>query len=101
MKDEKKNVSASTGLPLGNSGQDPGKLQAMMSDDKVDQYMQAQETINQRVLERARTILSPDQLQMVGRFQTNQVQMMRAGMGMMKQMFGPDNSGAPATTPGQ
>jgi len=101
MKEEKESVSASTGLPLGNSSQNTAQLQAMMAGDKVDQFMQAQETINQRVLDRARTILSPDQMQMVGRFQTNQTQMMRMGMGMVKQMFGPDNAGAPATTPGQ
>ena len=99
MKEEKMNVSASTGLPLGDSSQDPAKLQAMMSGANVDQYLQAQDTINQRVYDRARTILSPDQLATLGRFQTNQVQMIRMGMGMVKQMFGPDNPGAPATQP--
>jgi hypothetical protein len=100
MKEEKQSVAASTGLPLSGSGQDAANLQAMMSGDKSDQLMQNQETINQRVYDRARTILSPDQLQTLGRFQTNQIQMMRMGMGMMKQMFGPDNSSAPVTTPG-
>ena len=37
---EEKSVAASSGLPLGESGQDPAKLQAMMSGDKVEQYMQ-------------------------------------------------------------
>ena len=101
MKEEKKNVAASTGLPLGDSGQDPAKLQALMSDDKVDQFMQAQETISQRVYDRARTILSPDQLDTLGRFQTNQMQMMRMGMGMVKTMFGPDKPTAPAAPPNQ
>ena len=101
MKEEKKNVAASTGLPLGDSGQDPAKLQGLMADDKVEQYMQAQETINQRVYDRARTILSPDQLNTLGKFQTNQLQMARMGMGMMKTMFGPDKSGdvAPPSNP--
>jgi phage terminase small subunit len=101
MKEEKKSVAASTGLPLGDSGQDPAKLQSLMSDDKVDQYMQAQETINQRVYDRARTILSPEQLATLGRFQTNQLQMMRMGMGMMKTMFGPDKTSGGAASPGQ
>ena len=97
MKEEKKSVAASTGLSLGDSGQDPAKLQGLMADDKVDQYMQAQETINQRVYDRARTILSPEQLGTLGKFQTNQLQMMRMGMGMMKTMFGPDKSGGAAS----
>ena len=101
MKEEKKSVAASTGLPLGDSSQDPAKLQTLMSDDKVDQYMQAQETLNQRVYDRARTILSPDQLNTLGKFQTNQLQMMRMGMGMMKTMFAPDKPSGPAATPGQ
>jgi len=72
-----------------------------MSDDKVDQFMDAQGTINQRVYDRARTILSPDQLATLGRFQTNQLQMMRMGMGMVKQMFGPGDANPPATGPDQ
>ena len=35
----------------------------------------------------------------LGRFQTNQLQMMRMGMGMVKTMFGPDNPTAPAAQP--
>jgi hypothetical protein len=35
----------------------------------------------------------------LGQFQTNQLQMMRMGMGMVKTMFGPDNSTAPAAPP--
>jgi phage terminase small subunit len=100
MKEEKKSVAASTGLPLGDSGQDKAKLQGLMADDKVDQYMQAQDTINQRVYDRARTILSPEQLNTLGKFQTNQLQMMRMGMGMMKSMFGPDKPSGPAAPPG-
>ncbi len=101
MKEEKKSVYTSAGLPLGDSSQDPAKLQALTSDDKLEQLMQAQDTINQRVLDRARTIFSPEQMQTLGRLQTNQTQMMRMGMGMVKKMFGPDNTGAPATPPGQ
>jgi hypothetical protein len=100
MKEEKKNVAASTGLPLGDSGQDPAKLQALMADDKLEQLLQAQEAVGQRVYERARTILSPEQLNTLGQFQTNQMQMMRVGMSMAKKMFTPDKAGA-GVTPGQ
>jgi hypothetical protein len=53
------------------------------------------------VLDRARTILSPDQLQTVSSFQTNQMQMLRMGMGMVKTMFGPDKPGGGAAPPGE
>jgi ABC-type transporter Mla subunit MlaD len=101
MKEEKKNVAASTGLPLADANQDTAKLQAMMSDGKLDELLQAQETIGQRVYDRARTILSPEQLATLGRFQTNQMQMMRLGMGMAKKMFAPDKPAAGAAPPGQ
>jgi len=99
MKEERKNVAATTGLPLGDADKDEAKLQALMSDDKVDQLLQAQETVGQRVYERARTILSPEQLETLGKFQTNQVQMMRMGMSMMKKMLGPDKPTTAAAAP--
>ena len=101
MKEEKKSVASSTGLPLGESNQDPAALQALISGDKVDQLMQAQETVNQRVYDRARTILSPEQLATLGRYQTNQLQMIRMGMGMMKSMLGTDKGGSTGAAPGQ
>ena len=99
-KEEQKNVAANTGLPLGQTDKDPAKLQALFSDGKVDELLQAQDTVSQRVYERARTILSPDQLDTLGRYQTNRMQMMRMGMTMMRKMLTPDNpaaSAAPAT----
>ena len=45
MKEEKKNVAATTGLPLGDANKDPAKLQALLSDDKVDELLQAQDTV--------------------------------------------------------
>jgi hypothetical protein len=101
MKEEQKNVAATTGLPLGETDKDPAKLQAMLSEDKVGELLQAQETVGQRVYERARTILSPDQLETLGKFQTNRMQMMRMGMTMAKQMFAPDKPDVPAVTPDQ
>jgi hypothetical protein len=95
MKEERKSVAASTGLPVtADKKNDPAALQALMSGEKVDEIIQAQQTINQRVYERARTILSQDQLDTLGRFQTNQVQMTRMGMRMMKTVFGPQKVGA-------
>ena len=55
--------------------------------------------MNQRVYERAKAVLSPEQLNGFGRFQTNQLQMMRMGMTMARKFLGPDNSGAPVASP--
>ena len=98
MKEEQKNVAAATGLPVGQTDKDPAKLQSLFSDGKVDELLQAQETAGQRAYERARTILSPDQLDTFGKYQTNRMQMMRMGMTMMRKMFTPDNP-APGATP--
>ncbi len=101
MKEEKKNVAAATGLPLADNSNDPAKLQAMLSGDKLDQYLQAQDSVNQRVYQRAQTFLSPDQLNTLSRFQTNQTQMMRMGMGMMRKMFSPGQADAATPPAGQ
>ena len=60
-----------------------------------------QDTVGQRVYERARTILSPDQLDTWGKYQTNRMQMMRMGMNMAKKMFAPDTSASDAAPPGE
>jgi hypothetical protein len=99
MKEEKKNVAASTDVTSGDAN-NAANLQAMLSDEKLNELMQTQETIGQRVYERARTLLSPDQLAAFGQFQTNQMQMTRLGMNMARKMFAPDKSaGAPAPNP--
>lgn len=95
-KEEQKSAAASTGLPVGQTDKDPAKLQSLFSDGKVDELIQAQETVGQRVYDRARTILSPDQLDTLGRYQTNRMQMMRMGMTMMRKMFTPDSPAAGA-----
>jgi len=101
MKEEKKNVAATTGLPLGDANKDPAKFQALLADGKVDELLQGQDTLSQRVYDRARTILSPDQLNTFGKFQTNQMQMMRLGMSMAKRMFAPDKPTPAAAPPNQ
>jgi hypothetical protein len=101
MKEEKKNVAATTGLPLSDANKDPAKLQALLADGKVDELLQGQDTLSQRVYDRARSILSPDQLNTFGRFQTNQMQMMRMGMSMAKKMFAPEKPTPGAAPPDQ
>jgi hypothetical protein len=101
IKEEQKSVAATTGLPLGDANKGSAKLEAMLSGDKVDELIAAQETVGQRVYDRARTILSPDQLDMWGKYQTNRMQMMRMGMNMARKMFTPDKPAADAAPPSQ
>jgi hypothetical protein len=101
MKEEKKSVATTTGLPLEDTNKDPAKILGLLSDGKVDELLQGQETVSQRVYDRARTFLSPDQLESLGKFQTNQMRMMRMSMTMARKMFAPDQSAAGAASPNQ
>lgn len=92
MKEERRSVAAASGLNLGDNGQDPAKLEAMFSEEKMGQLLQVQETLAERVYERARTMLYPDQLEAFGRFQTNQVQTMRLGLNMARKFMAPDKA---------
>lgn len=89
MKEEKKSAAAASGQDPFGSGQEEAKLKAMMSDEQFQKLLQSQETVNQRVLDRANEVLSPEQMQSFGNFQTNQLQMMRLGMNMARKMFAP------------
>jgi len=91
MKEEKQNVAAATGQPLAGAGQDQAKIEAMLSSEQSDKLLQSQETVNQRVFERAKGILTPEQLDSFAKFQTNQMQMMRMGMKMARQFMSLEN----------
>ncbi|HWX21442.1 MAG TPA: hypothetical protein VN578_16190 [Candidatus Binatia bacterium] len=100
MKEEKQSVAAATGQPSPDSSQDPSKsLDAMLSEEQGDKLLQSQETLNQRVFERARTILSPDQLDAFGKYQSSQLQMMRMGMSMARKFFVPEKAAQDAPPP--
>lgn len=95
MREERRSVTA-TGMPTPGAGHDAANLEAMMSGEGVEQLLQSQETVNQRVYDRARGVLSEEQLAAFGRFQTNQLQMMRMGMNMARRFMGAENSGGSA-----
>jgi len=101
MKEETKSVAATVGLPLDGPEKDPAKIKALLAEGKMDELLQGQETVSQRVYERARTILSPDQLATFGRFQTHQNQTMRLGLNMARKMFSPEASESAESAPNQ
>jgi hypothetical protein len=94
MKEERQNVAV-TGVGSANTGNE-ADFAASLSENKVNELIQSQQISGQRVYERARTILSPEQLQAFGSFQTNQLQSMRASVNMFRKMFAPDNAAGSA-----
>jgi hypothetical protein len=92
---EEKQVLAAAGQPLPGTGNDPATLQAIQSEDQSEVLLQGQDNVNQRVYERAKEVLSPEQLTAFGKFQTNQMQMMRMGLTMARKFMPADKPLAP------
>ena len=92
---EEKQIAQMGGQPIITSGQDPAEVKAILSDDQSEQLIQSQEAVNERVYERAKTVLSPEQLNSFAKFQTNHLQMMRMGMGMARKLMGGDRPAQP------
>ena len=76
--------------------QDPqaaaANMEKMLSGEGMESQMAWQEEINRRVLERAATVLTPEQLKAYGDFQAQQINMQKLGVKMMKEMFGRQKS---------
>lgn len=88
IKQEKAALAAEPGMALP-SAQGGNNMNAMLSDEAADQMVRSQETLNQRVYQRATEVLQPEQLASFARFQTNQLQTMRMGINMARKMFAP------------
>jgi hypothetical protein len=100
MRQEKQAVAKETGQTFPGAGQsDAAKFEAMLSGDSVEKLLQAQETVNQRVYERAKDLLTESQLSSFARFQTNQLQTMRMGITMARKFMLPENPASEAQSP--
>ncbi len=86
MRQEKKNMTATKGTEF--PGQKPGDMEALMKEGSLEKLMEAQADVNQNVYSHAGEILSPEQLASFGKFQTNQLMMMRMGMSMARKFMG-------------
>jgi cytochrome c1 len=92
MKEEKQSAATVTGQSPAGIGQDQAaNLQTILSGEQLDKTLQDQEALNQKVYERAKAVLSPEQLDAFGAFQTNQISSMRIGMTMARKFFAPGN----------
>jgi hypothetical protein len=66
-----------------------GDFASMFTDDKISQFAQEKERLDQQILARARQILTPEQITAFEQFQIAQSKMQMAGMKMAAQMFAP------------
>ncbi len=75
---------------------DPGNkdvaasMKAMQTGEGLDKALETQRELQQRVLARAHTVLTPDQMNSLEAAQKAQLQMQEMGIKMSKQMFGGD-----------
>jgi len=97
MKEESKNLKAALSPTDAATSEQARQFKMMSSEEEMNKFFDQQEQANQRVLERSRSILSPEQLNSFGTFQSNQLNMQRLGMNMAKQMFGGEKTDAPVT----
>ena len=92
MKQEKKSVTPVFGGSNLDGSANMANWQAMLSEDRMNDFFKQREEIDQRVLERAKAVLTPEQLTAFATHQSNQLQMQRMGMSMAAKMFGTQKS---------
>jgi len=88
MKAEKKNTTPVFGEPGADGSANMANWQAMLSEERMNEFFKQREEIDQRVLERSKAVLTPEQLTAFATHQANQLQMQRLGMSMAAKMFG-------------
>jgi len=84
MKDERSKNPPVIGSDSSNTAEGLSKL---MNEELLNQQFQWQEDFNQRVLERAASLLSPEQVKEWTDFQTQQLNMQKVGIKMAREMF--------------
>lgn len=87
MSDERATMPPS---PLAQSNPDvAGQLKALGDDGVVHDFFAQQEDLDRRILARAGSVLSPEQVTVFANIQKQMMQMQEAGMNMTRQMFKP------------
>jgi hypothetical protein len=70
------------------------KFTVALEGDNAERYYEAQTDLNQRILQRAGTILSPEQYDALERFQKQHLQVHKVGIETMREMMGRQKDGA-------
>jgi len=79
MKQESKGMTSVFSETTVDGSATVANFQAMMSEDKMNELFKQQEEMNQRVLERAKTVLTPEQLEAFAAHQSIQLQIAAHG----------------------
>jgi len=95
MKQERKGMAPVFSETTVDGSATVANFRVMMSEDKMNELFKQQEEINQRVLERAKSVLTQEQLDAFAAHQSSQLQMQRMGMSMAAKMFGTQKSDNP------
>ena len=96
MQEEKKNVQMNLGAQPADPNQD---WQAILgSDEATAKLFLQQEEVNNRTLERAAQVLTPEQYEKFAPVLKNQLEMQKAGLRMARQMFGGEAKQSEAQT---
>jgi hypothetical protein len=97
MREESQMGSDATGF--ASQGADPAQnLNAIVSEEAMEEFFQKQVAVNQRVAERAATVLSAEQLAALGAQQASQLELQRMSLKMARQVMGGAGD-APARAP--
>jgi regulator of replication initiation timing len=72
---------------FGNISNTADQLQAMQTDEGINQIVSVQEDFNRRVMERARGVLSPDQIVAFEKVQKQQTDLMNTQLKMSRELF--------------
>jgi len=70
----------------------PADATTALSEESMNKYFAEQEAINLRVVARAAGVLSPEQVEVLGRSLTNNLAMQRTGMSMARSFLGGDST---------
>lgn len=87
MTEERQNFKFTT--DLSDQSKLTGDLAGNLTEEKVNQFLQEQEQLQQRCLSRAQSFLSADQYASYQKFLSSQLQMQKLGLNMASQMFAP------------
>jgi hypothetical protein len=91
MGEERQNFKFTT--DLSDQSKVQSDLAGSLTEEKVNQFLQEQEQLQQRYLSRARAVLSDDQYASYQKFLSSQLQMQKLGLNMASQMFAPKQQG--------
>ena len=86
MNDERQNFKFST--DFSDQSKLTGDFASYFTDEKVDKYQQEMEKLHQQYMERAKTILAPEQIDPFEKFLNSQRELQKAGFKMAIGMFG-------------